>query len=48
LPDRVEQLLGSKKLSKMGKVAKSLGRANSAQAICREVVARRPVSHLAR
>jgi processive 1,2-diacylglycerol beta-glucosyltransferase len=40
LPYRVEQLLGSKKLSEMGKAAKSLGRANAAQAICREVLAR--------
>ena len=39
LPYRVEQLLGSKKLSEMGKMAKSLGRANAAQAICREVLA---------
>src|SRR5580693_7353769 len=34
LPYRVEQLLGSKKLGEMGKVAKSLGRTNAAQAIC--------------
>lgn len=40
LPYRVEQLLGSKKLSEMGKMAKSLARANAAQAICREVLAR--------
>ena len=44
LPYRVEQLLGSKKLSEMGKLAKSLGRANAAQAICREVLARAPLS----
>ncbi|HTL73589.1 MAG TPA: glycosyltransferase, partial [bacterium] len=42
LPYRVEQLLGSKKLGEMGKLAKSLGRANAAQAICREVLARIP------
>ena len=40
LPYRIEQLLGSKKLSEMGKMAKSLGRANAAQVICREVLAR--------
>jgi len=40
LPYRVEQLLGSKKLSEMGKMAKTLGRANAAQAICSEVLAR--------
>jgi processive 1,2-diacylglycerol beta-glucosyltransferase len=40
LPYRVEQLLGSKKLSEMGKLAKSLGRANAAQAICLEVLER--------
>src|ERR1022692_5299674 len=34
LPYRVEQLLGSKKLNDMRKVAKSLGRANAAQTIC--------------
>ena len=33
-PSRVEQLLGSKKLGEMGKVAKSLGRASAAPAIC--------------
>ena len=40
LPYRVAQLLGSKKLAEMGKLAKSLGRPNAAQAICREVLAR--------
>jgi processive 1,2-diacylglycerol beta-glucosyltransferase len=45
LPYRVEQLLGSKKLSEMGKMAKSLGRANAAQAICREVLSRAPLSN---
>jgi processive 1,2-diacylglycerol beta-glucosyltransferase len=40
LPYRIEQLVGSKKLSEMGKLAKSLGRANAAQAICREVLLR--------
>jgi processive 1,2-diacylglycerol beta-glucosyltransferase len=45
LPYRVEQLLGSKKLSEMGKLAKSLGRANAAQTICREVLARAAFSN---
>jgi processive 1,2-diacylglycerol beta-glucosyltransferase len=40
LPYRIEQLLGSKKLSEMGKVAKALGRPNAAQVICREVLSR--------
>jgi processive 1,2-diacylglycerol beta-glucosyltransferase len=40
LPYRVEQLLGSKKLLEMAKAAKSLGRAKSAAAICREIVKR--------
>ncbi len=40
LPYRVEQLLGSKKLGEMGKLAKSLGRANAALAVCREVLER--------
>jgi processive 1,2-diacylglycerol beta-glucosyltransferase len=40
LPYRIEQLLGSKKLIEMRKVAKSLGRANAAQTICREVETR--------
>jgi UDP-N-acetylglucosamine:LPS N-acetylglucosamine transferase len=48
LPYRVEQLLGSKKLGEMGKVAKSLGRANAAQAICREVLSRAAVSNKAK
>jgi len=48
LPYRVEQLLGSKKLGEMGKVAKSLGRANAAPAICREVLSRAPSSSLGR
>jgi hypothetical protein len=34
------QLPGSKKLDEMGKVEKSLGLANAAQADCREVLAR--------
>jgi processive 1,2-diacylglycerol beta-glucosyltransferase len=48
LPYRVEQLLGSKKLNDMGKVAKSLGRANAAQTICREVLSRAPFSNPAK
>jgi processive 1,2-diacylglycerol beta-glucosyltransferase len=42
LPYRIGQLLGSKKLGEMGKSAKSLGRANAAQSICREVLTRMP------
>ena len=45
LPYRIEQLLGSKKLSEMGKVAKALGRPNAAQVICREVLSRAPFSN---
>lgn len=40
LPYRIEQLLGSKKLLEMAKAAKSLGRPQAAQAICREALAR--------
>src|SRR5882724_559621 len=40
LPYRIEQLLGSKKLGEMGKMSKSLGRANAAQTICKEVLSR--------
>jgi processive 1,2-diacylglycerol beta-glucosyltransferase len=40
LPFRVEQLLGSKKLSEMAKAAKALGRLKSAETVCQEVVAR--------
>jgi hypothetical protein len=40
LPYCVEQLLGSKKLGEMGRVAKSLGRSYAAQSICREVLSR--------
>ena len=43
LPYRIGQLLGSKKLGEMGKAAKSLGRANAAQDICREVLSRSAV-----
>jgi len=46
LPYRAEQLLGSKKLSETGKLAKPLGRANAAQAICREVLSRVSLSNL--
>ena len=37
IPFRMEQLLGSKKLAAMAKAANSLGRAEAAPAICREV-----------
>ena len=40
LPFRLEQLLGSKKLSEMGRAAKRLGRPDAASAVCREVLAR--------
>lgn len=40
LPFRVEQLLGSKKLADMAKAAKTLGRLKSAEAVCKEVLAR--------
>jgi len=40
LPFRVEQLLGSKKLAAMAKAAKTLGRPQSATAVCREVLKR--------
>jgi processive 1,2-diacylglycerol beta-glucosyltransferase len=36
LPFRVEQLLGTRKLSEMGKAAKSLGRPHAAKSICEE------------
>ena len=40
LPYRIEQLLGSKKLAEMAKVAKGLGRPDAAGTICREVLKR--------
>ena len=40
LPFRIEQLLGSKKLAEMAKAAKALGRPQSAQTVCREVLKR--------
>jgi processive 1,2-diacylglycerol beta-glucosyltransferase len=40
LPFRIEQLLGSKKFGEMAKAAKSLGRPQSATAVCREVLKR--------
>jgi processive 1,2-diacylglycerol beta-glucosyltransferase len=40
LPYRIEQLLGSKKLAAMAKAAKALGRPQSAEAVCREVLKR--------
>jgi len=40
LPFRIEQLLGSKKLAKMAKAAKALGRPQSATAVCKEVMKR--------
>jgi processive 1,2-diacylglycerol beta-glucosyltransferase len=42
LPYRIEQLLGSKKLAEMARAAKSLGRPQSAKAVCREVLKRLP------
>ena len=40
LPFRIEQLLGSKKLSDMARAAKALGRPNAAREVCEEVVRR--------
>jgi processive 1,2-diacylglycerol beta-glucosyltransferase len=40
LPFRIEQLLGSKKLGEMARAAKALGRLKSAEAVCKEVLAR--------
>lgn len=40
LPFRIEQLLGSKKLTEMAKAAKALGRLKSAEAVCKEVLTR--------
>ncbi len=40
LPYRIEQLLGSKKLADMAKTAKSLGKPQSAEAVCKEVLKR--------
>jgi processive 1,2-diacylglycerol beta-glucosyltransferase len=40
LPFRIEKLLGSKKLAQMAKAAKSLGRPQSATAVCQEVLKR--------
>jgi len=40
LPFRIEKLLGSKKLAEMARAAKSLGRPQSATAVCREVLKR--------
>jgi processive 1,2-diacylglycerol beta-glucosyltransferase len=40
LPFRIEQLLGSKKLTEMAKAAKTLGRPKAAEAICKEVLKR--------
>ncbi|HEU6448150.1 MAG TPA: glycosyltransferase [Verrucomicrobiae bacterium] len=40
LPFRIEQLLGSKKLSEMAKAAKALGHPKSAQAVCGEILRR--------
>jgi processive 1,2-diacylglycerol beta-glucosyltransferase len=42
LPFRISQLLGSKKLSEMAKAAKGLGRPQSAQTVCKEVLKRLP------
>lgn len=40
LPFRLDELIGSKKLSEMAKAAKTLGRLKSAEAVCKEVLAR--------
>ena len=40
LPYRIEQLLGSKKLSEMARAARNLGRPQAAGNVCREVLAR--------
>jgi hypothetical protein len=40
LPFRIEQLIGSKKLVTMAKAAKSLGRPQSAAAVCKEILQR--------
>jgi len=40
LPFRIQQLLGSKKLSEMAKAAKALGNPQSAKAVCDEVLRR--------
>jgi processive 1,2-diacylglycerol beta-glucosyltransferase len=40
LPFRIKQLLGSKKLAEMARAAKSLGRPQSATAVCKEVLKR--------
>ncbi len=40
VPFRIEQLLGSKKLTGMARAAKTLGRPNAAQDVCREVIRR--------
>ena len=40
VPSRIEQLLGSKRLTEMARAAKALGRPQAAREICREVLAR--------
>lgn len=40
LPFRIEQLLGSKKLTELAKAAKRLGRPKAAETICHEILAR--------
>jgi processive 1,2-diacylglycerol beta-glucosyltransferase len=40
LPYRIEQLLGSKKLTQMATAAKALGRPNAAKTVCAEVIKR--------
>ncbi len=40
LPFRIEQLLGSKRLIEMARAAKALGRPQSADAVCKEVLRR--------
>jgi UDP-N-acetylglucosamine:LPS N-acetylglucosamine transferase len=40
LPYRIEQLLGSKKLTQMATAAKALGRPSAAKTVCAEVIKR--------
>jgi processive 1,2-diacylglycerol beta-glucosyltransferase len=44
LPYRLEQLLGTKKLSEMARAATVLGRPNAARAVCEEVLKRQGVN----
>jgi processive 1,2-diacylglycerol beta-glucosyltransferase len=47
LPYRLEQLLGTRKLSEMARAARTLGRPEAARDICNEVARRAKCSHLA-